>query len=82
MAALGTTARLVQLSISAKIGMTSPAEQMHMLQTEPSPAPRNSCLGVTGGSSARWHGGDEQVTPSPLQPKFTLGARGRCSPGV
>lgn len=29
MAALGTTARLVQLSISAKMGMTSPAKQTH-----------------------------------------------------
>lgn len=48
MAALGTTARLVQLSISAKIGMTSPAEQTHMLETEPSPAPRNSCMGSPG----------------------------------
>lgn len=41
MAALGTTARLVQLSISAKIGMTSPAKRDVRVgggETEPSPA--------------------------------------------
>lgn len=48
MAALGTTARLVQLSISAKIGMTSPTKtDAHVGggETEPGPASRNSCMG-------------------------------------